>query len=197
MPRGYPCHMQLHGTISPDRPLLVVALELEAIALRDLGLPLLVTGAGKVNAAVAVATAINTARPREIINLGTAGGLRDHVEGTHVVSTVLEHDIDDAAIHAIADVHCSLPINLSREGLILATGDRFIADAAERALLAVVADMVDMEGYAIAKAAAHAGVDLTVVKHVSDQADETASRSWVDSVTHCSLQLAQWVRAHV
>ena len=64
--------MQLYGTISAERPLLVVALELEAVALRDLGLPLLVTGAGKVNAAVAVATAINTARPRELINLGTA-----------------------------------------------------------------------------------------------------------------------------
>jgi adenosylhomocysteine nucleosidase len=188
--------MQLHGTISADRPLLVVALELEAVALRELGLPMLVTGAGKVNAAVAVATAINTARPRELINLGTADGLKAGVEGTHLVSTVLEHDIDDAAIHAIADVHCSLPINLSREGLILATGDRFIANADDRALLAVVADMVDMEGYAIAKAAAHAGIALTIVKHVSDQADETASRSWVDSVTYCSHQLAMWVREH-
>lgn len=189
--------MQLHGTISPDRPLLVVALELEAVALRELGLPMLVTGAGKVNAAVAVATAINVARPRELINLGTAGGLKDDVSGTHLVSTVLEHDIDDAAIHAIAEVHCSLPINLSREGLILATGDRFIANAEDRQLLAVVADMADMEGYAIAKAAAQAGIALTVVKHVSDQADESASRSWVDSVTWCSHQLAMWVREHV
>lgn len=189
--------MQLHGTIAPDRPLLVVALELEAIALRDLGLPLLVTGAGKVNAAVAVATAINVSRPRELINLGTAGGLKPDVSGTHLVSTVLEHDVDDASIYAIADVHCSMPINLSREGLILATGDRFIASAADRQLLAVVADMADMEGYAIAKAAALAGVALTMVKHVSDQADEGAARSWVDSVTWCSHQLAMWVRANV
>ncbi len=189
--------MQLHGRISADEPLLVVALELEAIALRDLGLPMLVTGAGKVNAAVAVATAINVSRPRELINLGTAGGLKDHVQGTHVVSTVLEHDIDDASIFAIAEVHCSLPINLSREGMILATGDRFISNASDRALLAVVADIVDMEGYAIAKAAAHAGVALTMVKHVSDQADETAAISWADSVTQCSHQLALWVRDHV
>ena len=189
--------MQLHGTISSDLPLLVVALEQEATALRGLGLPLLVTGAGKVNAAVAVATAVHMARPRELINLGTAGGLKDHVEGTHVVSTVLEHDVDDDAIFAVAAVHCSLPINLAREGLILATGDRFIADASERALLAVVADIVDMEGYAIAKAAAHAGLGLTMVKHVSDRADESASRAWVETVTECSFHLADWVRAHV
>lgn len=189
--------MQLYGSIQPDRPLLVVALELEAVALRSLDLPLLVTGAGKVNAAVAVATAIGIARPIELINLGTAGGLKDSISGTHQVSTVLEHDVDDAAIHAIADVHCSLPINLAREGLILATGDRFIASAEDRQLLAVVADIVDMEGYAIAKAAAAAGVAVTMVKHVSDQADEGASRSWVDSVTWCSHQLAMWVREHV
>ena len=189
--------MQLYGSIQPDRPLLVVALELEAVALRSLDLPLLVTGAGKVNAAVAVATAVGIARPSELINLGTAGGLKDNISGTHQVSTVLEHDVDDAAIHAIADVHCSLPINLAREGLILATGDRFIASAEDRQLLAVVADIVDMEGYAIAKAAAAAGVAVTMVKHVSDQADEGASRSWVDSVTWCSHQLATWVRANV
>ena len=189
--------MQLYGTVTSDRPLLVVALELEAVALRGFGLPLLVTGAGKVNAAVAVATAINTTRPSEIINLGTAGGLKDHIHGTHLVSTVIEHDVDDDSIFAIAEVHCSLPINLQRDGLILATGDRFIADASERQLLAVVADMVDMEGYAIAKAAAHAGLPLTMVKHVSDQADESASRSWVDSVTHCSHQLAAWVQEFV
>lgn len=189
--------MQLHGRISPDLPLLVVALDLEASALRALGLPILVTGAGKVNAAVATATAINSSRPRELINVGTAGGLKDGLEGTHMIRTVIEHDIDDAAIHAIADVHCSLPIHLTREGVILATGDRFIADPSDRALLAVVADVVDMEGYAIAKAAAHAGVALTMVKHVSDQADESAGRSWVDSVTECSHQLADWVRANL
>lgn len=189
--------MQLHGTISANEPLLVVALELEAVALRELGLPMLVTGAGKVNAAVAVATALAGTRPREIINLGTAGGLKDHVEGTHLVSTVIEHDVDDDSIFALASVHCSLPINLSRDGLILATGDRFIAHPDDRALLAVVADMVDMEGYAIAKAAAAAGIGVTMVKHVSDQADEGAGRSWVDSVTWCSHQLATWVRTNV
>ncbi|MHB0928449.1 MAG: nucleosidase [Candidatus Nanopelagicales bacterium] len=189
--------MQLHGRISPDQPLLVVALELEAVGLRGLGLPILVTGAGKVNAAVAVATIVAANRPRALINLGTAGGLKDHIDGTHMVSTVLEHDVDDAAIHALADVHTSLPINLAREGMILATGDRFIADPAHRALLAVVADMVDMEGYAIAKAAAAAGIELTMVKQVSDRADESASTSWVEAVTNCSYQLAMWVREHV
>ncbi|MSV75345.1 MAG: nucleoside phosphorylase, partial [Actinobacteria bacterium] len=68
--------MRLHRSISPDRPLLVVALEEEARHLHPLGLPILVTGAGKVNAAVAVATTIGEQRPSSLINLGTAGALR-------------------------------------------------------------------------------------------------------------------------
>ncbi|MBM3670531.1 MAG: nucleoside phosphorylase, partial [Actinobacteria bacterium] len=50
--------MRLHRTISPDQPLLVVALEEEATHLHVSGLPVLITGAGKVNAAVALATTL-------------------------------------------------------------------------------------------------------------------------------------------
>ena len=48
--------MRLYRSISSDLPLLVVALEEEATHLHGSELPVLVTGAGKVNAAVAVAT---------------------------------------------------------------------------------------------------------------------------------------------
>ena len=42
--------MELQGTVRPDRPLLVVALDLEAAQLGD-RLPVLLTGVGKVRAA--------------------------------------------------------------------------------------------------------------------------------------------------
>ncbi|MDP2012677.1 MAG: nucleoside phosphorylase, partial [Actinomycetota bacterium] len=69
--------MRLHRTISSDRPLLVVALEEEAAHLHVSELPILVTGAGKVNAAVAVATILGQSSPSEVINLGTAGALAE------------------------------------------------------------------------------------------------------------------------
>lgn len=55
--------MRLHRVISPDLPLLVVALEEEATHLHITELPVLVTGAGKVNAAVAVATILGEFSP--------------------------------------------------------------------------------------------------------------------------------------
>jgi adenosylhomocysteine nucleosidase len=48
--------MILHGDIQPDLPLLVVALEEEAVHLHVHELPILVTGVGKVNAAIASQT---------------------------------------------------------------------------------------------------------------------------------------------
>ncbi len=49
--------MRLNGVITSDRPLLVLAVEEEAAYL-DENLPVLLTGMGKVNAAIALATVL-------------------------------------------------------------------------------------------------------------------------------------------
>jgi len=73
--------MRLHRTISPDLPLLVVALEEEATHLHVSELPVLVTGAGKVNAAIAVASILAETSPTRVVNLGTARALHDGMTG--------------------------------------------------------------------------------------------------------------------
>ena len=189
--------MRLHRSISPDRPLLVVALEEEATHLHSLGLPILITGAGKVNAAVAVATTIGEQRPHSLINLGTAGALRPGLTGTHVIARVTQHDLDDAALFSLTGLHFGEPIDVATSGLTLATGDTFIADPAVRDRLAQHADLVDMEAYAIARAASAALLPLTIVKQVSDEASSEAATSWSASVDACAEQLGEWVRANV
>lgn len=189
--------MRLHRSISRDRPLLVVALKEEATHLHALDLPILVTGAGKVNAAVAVATTIGEQRPHSLINLGTAGALRPGLTGTHVIARVTQHDLDDAALFSLTGLHFGEPIDLETSGLTLATGDAFIADPAVRDRLAQHADLVDMEAYAIARAATAARLPITIVKQVSDEASSEAATSWSESVDACAEQLGAWVRANV
>lgn len=189
--------MRLHRTISPDLPLLVVALEEEATHLHVSELPILVTGAGKVNAAIAVSSILAEASPTRVVNLGTAGALHDGMAGTHVIGTVVQHDLDDAALFALSGLHFGEPVQVASEGARLVTGDLFVSDADTRARLAQVADLVDMEGYAIARAAVHAGVPVTLVKEVSDNADETAGRSWRETVDDCAERLGAWVHAHL
>jgi len=95
--------MRLTGTVHPDRPLLVVALDEEAAQLGD-SLPVLITGVGKVRAATAVARLLATEAPAYVVNIGTAGGLRHGLDGVHEIGTVIQHDFASAAIEAVTGI---------------------------------------------------------------------------------------------
>ncbi|SFD18973.1 nucleosidase [Micromonospora sediminimaris] len=185
--------MDLRGTISPDRPLLVLAIAEEAAYL-DAELPVLLTGMGKVNAAAAVAaTLARFPLPSVLVNLGTAGALHPGWTGTHEVGSVLQHDLDTEFIRRLTGQTVGAPLALG-DGPTLATGDRFIADDAARSALARRAHLVDMEGYAVASTALAFGVPVRMVKQVSDEAGDGAERSWQESVDGCASVLAAWVR---
>ncbi|WP_280700815.1 nucleosidase [Kitasatospora sp. GP82] len=188
--------MRLLGTITPDRPLLVVAVQEEAAYLGD-SLPVLLTGIGKINATAALATVLARGeRPSEIVNLGTAGALRSGWAGTHQVAQVLQHDIDTPVLRALTGRTYGAPIAVSdTPGPTLATGDLFVSDPEARDRLAEHADLVDMEGYALATVAQRANVPLRLIKHVSDEAGAGADRTWRESVDGCARILAEWVRA--
>ncbi|WP_371479200.1 nucleosidase [Kitasatospora sp. NBC_00315] len=184
--------MRLLGTISPDRPLLVVAVQEEAAYLGE-GLPVLLTGIGKINATAALATVLAGGdRPSEIVNLGTAGALRPGWAGTHEIGEVLQHDIDTPVLRALTGRTYGAPITVGEKGPTLATGDLFVSDPAARERLARSADLVDMEGYALATVAERAGVPIRLVKHVSDEAGAGADRTWRESVDTCARVLADW-----
>ncbi|WP_082771822.1 nucleosidase [Actinoplanes sp. TFC3] len=190
--------MNLIGTVTAGKPLLVMAVELEAQAL-DGDLPVLLTGMGKVNAALSVAAALATGpKPTELINLGTAGALRPGLTGTHTIGTVLQHDLDSEVLLRLTGEVTGPPLLVGDpQGIVLATGDSFIADPVTRDRLARDASLVDMEGYAVAAAAHAAGVPVRLVKHVSDDASEHAGKSWQESVAECSHALAAWLAANV
>jgi adenosylhomocysteine nucleosidase len=190
--------MQLRGSVLPDLPLLVVALDEEAAGLDD-RLPVLVTGPGKVCAATAVASTLAAGRPSAVINIGTAGALRSGLDGIHDIATVIQHDFDDDAIAALLGRRYGAPIELRGDavGLTLATGDRFVSGGDLRDRLAFHADLVDMEGYAVAAAARAAGVPVRLVKLVSDEADEDAGSTWASTVADHARTLADWVQAHL
>jgi adenosylhomocysteine nucleosidase len=123
--------------------------------------------------------------------------LRDDVTGIHEIAMVTQHDLDDAALHAITGLHFGLPVELASDGLTLTTGDHFISEAAVRMRLAEHAHVVDMEGYAIARACAAANIPVRLIKQVSDSADGDASRTWVETVDWCAEQLGAWVHQNL
>ena len=160
-------------------------------------MPLVVTGLGKTAAAVATARALASQPSLDgltVVNIGTAGSLRDGVTGLQEPGVVLNHDISAEVIRALGyDAHERLTVGAS--DIVLATGDVFVTDPVVRARLAEQAHLVDMEGYAVAWAAQEFGVPVRLVKHVSDSADESAM-SWPAMVEASAVVLGAWLRSN-
>lgn len=177
------------------RTLLVFAHRDEASAFGDV--PHLVTGVGKINAAVSLAAEL-AARPGEIdrvLVLGTAGVIDDgpDLDTVYQIGAALQHDF-------------SLPSpRLEPRGPILAprltvaTGDVFVQDDAQRARIAALgAELVDMESYAIAALCARFDVELVMLKVPSDFADSsTTDEEWDTIVFRKSEQLRAFAEAEL
>lgn len=178
--------------------LFVAALPEETAAL-PAGVAVLHVGVGKVQAAAALAHHLATAGDGVdlVVNLGTAGGLRgQHIGHIVEVARVHQHDFDQPGVSRFVGRELpggplDLPGPAGATGR-LATGDRVILDPAERERLARHADVVDMEGYAVAAVAAAFGVDAWITKAVSDAADGDALVTWREAMARCAAVLAGW-----
>jgi adenosylhomocysteine nucleosidase len=179
--------------VSQDVTLVVAATRAEAAHVPE-HLPVVITGLGKTAAAVATTRAlagVDPARTR-VVNVGTAGALRDGLEGLHLPGVVLNHEMNAEAIRALGyDPEERLVLD-GGDGTVLASGDVFVTDPAVRDALARRADLVDMEGYAVAYACRRMGVAVRLVKHVSDNADASAM-DWPRLVDHSARMLGGWL----
>lgn len=176
-------------------PLVVCATRAEAAHVPE-GVEVVLTGMGKTAAATATARALSGRDLSRVVvlNIGTAGALRDGVVGLHEPGVVLNHDINGDAIRALGyDPQERLVLDEARMA-VLATGDVFVTDPVVRDRLAQQAHLVDMEGYAVAYAAAQFGVPVRMAKHVSDNADESAF-DWPAMVERSARELGAWLRA--
>lgn len=158
-------------------------------------LELLVTGVGKVFAATATARRLAKGDVTEVVNIGSAGALRDGLAGTFEIGRVLNHDLSAEALRGFGYDPLEW-LTLSDGETALATGDLFVSDPAVRDALAKEAHLVDMEGYAVAWAAQHAGVPVRLVKHVSDNAASDAL-DWPTLVDRSARDLGAWLHQHV
>jgi adenosylhomocysteine nucleosidase len=179
------------------RILVVTATTAEAAHVPS-GTHVVVTGIGKVAAATVTTEALLSRRDGNelmVFNIGTVGALHDGLSGLFLPSTVINHEMNGDAIRALGyDPREVLHVE-SGDGTVLASGDVFISDPDARRRLAERAQLVDMEGYAVAYACQRLGVPVRLVKHVSDQADESAL-DWPAVVDASARVLGEWVADH-
>ncbi|MFA9430687.1 nucleosidase [Egicoccus sp. AB-alg2] len=178
------------------RVLFVAALEEETRALAA-HVPVHHLGVGKVQAAASLAAGLAADPADLVVNVGTAGGLHGQPLGTVVeVARVHQHDFDHAGVSRFVGRPLrGGPLELGGpHGAAgrLATGDRLVASPKQRARLAEHADVVDMEGYAVAAVARAFGREVWLTKVVSDGADAELFGTWHDGLRACGERLADW-----
>jgi len=111
--------------------------------------PLVVTGLGKVAPTVGTTRALAAYDELDdlvVVNVGTAGALRDGVSGLRLPGVVLNHDINGDAIRALGyDPQERLEV-ADGGPTVLASVDVFVTVPTVRQRLAAQAHLVDMEG---------------------------------------------------
>jgi nucleoside phosphorylase len=119
------------------------------------------TGIGKVAAATVTTEALLSRRDGNeltVFNIGTVGALRDGLSGLFLPSTVINQEMNGDAIRALGyDPREVLHVERG-DGTVPASGDVFFSDPDARRRLAERAQLVDMEGYAVAYVCQRLGV---------------------------------------
>jgi len=183
--------------------LLVFAHEDEAAAFAAAGVPHLVTGVGKINATFALTNALLAARAAgspvdRVVVLGTAGAVSDEarLDTVYRITSVVQHDfslpsprLELAGGEGAAGT--SEGSGAADAAAVIATGDVFVQDDAQRVVLAAAgATLVDMESYAYAVVCARLDVPLEIFKTPSDFADSSTTQDeWDGVVVSKSQQL--------
>lgn len=154
------------------------------------GIPVLYTGIGKVNAAIALTRRLTEYVERNeplplVVNCGSAGS------GTFPTGTVvscsefIQRDMDvqplgfEIGVTPYEDIPAVLRFAIPIPGLpqaVCGSGDSFAT-----APQGLHCDVVDMEAYALAKVCWVYGAQFACAKYVSDGADHAAASDWVDN----------------
>ena len=162
----------------------------------------IISGEGKVNAALAAMAIINFFKPDVVMNFGIAGGLGKTPKGGKLVAgDVWEHDFDITAAgylpgkfrgRADDDTAKTVVEAIGGERGTVATGDVFVADSARAKQIAenFGATACEMECAGVFAAAMALNTPFVAVKYISDDADSSAKVSMDENVAPLSERIA-------
>ena len=159
------------------------------------------SGIGKVNAAFKAFEVIQATGCKTLLNLGSAGSSHFDRHALVEVTSFVQRDMDVSPLGfpvgttPMDDEHPA-EIDLERyfhelPYAVCGTGDSF-----ETGLPKVQCQVVDMEGYALAKVCKKLGVRLISVKYITDGADDSAHLDWQDNLKVGAEKLLQLYQQH-
>jgi adenosylhomocysteine nucleosidase len=185
--------------------LIVCALEMETQGrLRDW--QTLYTGVGKVNATYALSQYLFSHSPKLVINYGTAGSKNLNIGELVDCTKFIQRDMDKTGLGfqkgqtAFED---NIPVmldfshvkdNLVGKNYVCGTGDNFVQDVSQE--LDII-DVYDMESYALAKVCHLQDKPFVSYKYITDNADSSANKDWIDNLSDGLSVFRETVLSHI
>ena len=167
---------------------LIMALPNESKGLFEAqGIDVHYSGIGKVNAAFKAFEVIQNTGCKTLLNLGTAGSSHFDAHALVEVSHFVQRDMDvsplgfDVGLTPM-DQHFPGAIELEPFFDHLPKGICGTGDSFETGQPKVPCQLVDMEGYALAKVCKKLGVRLISVKYITDGSNDTAHLDWEENL---------------
>lgn len=185
--------------------LFVMALQQEGMGLlENLGIDVLYTGVGKVNAAYTLTKELTVRKmmkrsPKRVINLGTAGSKIFKTGALVACNKFVQRDMDVTPLGfapgetpfeegpVILEVPALFP---DLDHGICGSGDSFVTSE-----LNVPCDVMEMEGYALAKVCIREGMPFAAIKYITDGADVHAAMDWQERLRHAAESFAEFVES--
>lgn len=181
---------------------LIMALPNESKGLfEQAGIEVHYSGIGKINAAFKAFEVIQKTGCKILINLGSAGSSHFDAHSLVEVMTFVQRDMDVSPLgfavgvtpmddEIPAEIHVQPYFGSLPKG-VCGTGDSF-----ETGLPKVSCNLVDMEGYALAKVCQKLDVRLISVKYITDGANDTAHLDWEENLLLGAQKLLALYQAH-
>ncbi|MFL9832811.1 5'-methylthioadenosine/S-adenosylhomocysteine nucleosidase family protein [Chryseobacterium terrae] len=161
----------------------------------------LITGIGKVNAAIELSKAIHEKKPKLIVNLGSAGG-NGFKKGEVICCTqFIQRDMDVRGLGfkkfetPLSNIPVILENGLKMDHMqegICGTGDSF-----EMNHINTEYNVIDMEAYSLALIAMQENIPFLCLKYISDDAGSDAADDWSVQVHLASEAFKQILFAEV
>ena len=188
-------NINIQGILMKDHFALIMALANESKGLfEQANIPVHYSGIGKVNAAFKAYEVIQKTGCKTLLNLGTAGSSYFKAHELVEVKQFVQRDMDvsplgfPVGVTPMDDV-CPSEIVLEPYFPHLSQGICGTGDSFEIGQPRVPCNLVDMEGYALAKVCQKLNVRLISVKYITDGADATAHLDWEENLLYGAQKL--------
>lgn len=161
-----------------------------------------ITGMGMFHALFGLIKALEHQKPLAIWNLGFAADLKGRKIGTIVeinslCRPILSIQCDKMTKEIHSECYPEILLNQSRSGDKLVTVDAPIHRIKEKKRCALFADLIDLEGYAVASFAHFHQIECRVIKIASDFAQRGGRKLLFTNAPMLAQKLALWIEKKV